>query len=132
MRDQSRGNELLLALERHLRVGKVGGPLRHGGARRGDLLDAEAAAQLLELRPRPHAHRRSAAAPGPRPRALLRPAPPRPPPSPRSSCRMREPLVGSLGYRPEVRFPSRRPAKKWVNTLPEHACRPRTGDEFPP
>ena len=52
MRDQSRGYELLLALERHARVGEVGGPLRHGGARLGDLLDAEAAAQLLQLRPR--------------------------------------------------------------------------------
>src|SRR5437764_1281877 len=31
MRDQPRGNELLLALERHLRVGEVGGPLRQSG-----------------------------------------------------------------------------------------------------
>src|SRR5438445_609366 len=49
MRDQPRGNELLLALERHLRVSEVGGPLRHGGTPRGDLLDAEASALVLRL-----------------------------------------------------------------------------------
>src|SRR5207253_649966 len=115
MRDQPRGNELLLALERHLRVGEVGGPLRHGGARRGDLLAAEAAA-----------------AASPRTRALMPRAPCRARAFPGSSCRLRPPLVLHLGARPPARITSLEPPILCLGSLSERACRPRTGEELPP
>src|SRR5207244_2524324 len=113
MRDQSRGNELLLALERHLRVGKVGGPLRHGGTRKPSATSCTttvpksesaalgSSARCERQRYQPTApNTRAAAAASPRTRALMPRAPCRARAFPGSSCRLRPPLVLHLGARP--------------------------------
>src|SRR5436190_651326 len=112
MRDQSRCYEVLLALQRHARVGEVGGPLRHAGPRLGGLLDGATASI--------------------RTRALMPRAPCRARAFPGSSCRLRPPLVLHLGARPPARITGLEPPILCLGSLSERACRPRTDEELLP